>query len=57
MSALAKEFLENGLELHGFEWFLPVTELKRSTTEHERALVAKLRQYPVQFRDLHWYRD
>lgn len=57
ISALRSEFEQNDLIMIGLREFLPEYVIDRVLTEYEQELVDGLQTYPVQFRDVHIYKD
>ena len=53
--ALEEELLEGGTVLSGFEWLSRTVDNERELRPEDTELIARLREYPVQFKDFEWY--
>ena len=54
---LSKELLKGGTELVGFEWLCRLQDNERQLLDSDFELIEKLDSYPVQFCDIHWFRE
>lgn len=55
VSLITTELSENGLTLRGFEYMMDSDYIDRNLSEYEESLVAELKTYPVQFRNVHFF--
>lgn len=55
VESLAFELADGGTRLVGFEWLSRLEDNERDLTASDLQLIEKLKDYPVQFYEIHWF--
>jgi hypothetical protein len=53
---ISSELAENGLALKGFEYLMDQAHVDREISTYEKELIQRLGSYPVQFRNVHYFK-
>jgi hypothetical protein len=55
VESITNEMVEHDLTLRGFEYLMDSEYMDRHLSEYEQELVERLRNYPVQFENVHFF--